>query len=876
MTVLVLAMAAALAADVEVKPGEMSPMDAVRKVRVMRTEGKIPADRAAVIRFAAGRHSLSETVALGPEDSNLVLTGPESGKAALSGGVRVKGFSVRKDGLWEVAAPEFPFEQLWVNGERAQRARTPNKFYLYMRAKDVDAPNRAFVAFDADAAMLAKIPADERENVKVALWQSWDMGYSRLISVDPDSCRVETAQNMGRGLFHWSRTCPRYAVENFRAALDAPGEWFHDVKAGKILYMPRKDEDPAASYADVPRIDCAVAIAGSAATPVKDVTFRRLSFENFGWIMPKDGQRNGQSAINVNVAAIKAENAERVAFESVRVAHVGAHGIWLGSGVKNSRINHALVEDLGAGGVLVGSTKWDAKRPEGNAAFVSVTDSIIRHGGRTMQAGCGVWLGHVHDCEIVHNDIYDFFYTGISVGWTWGYRATPNRRNMFGFNHIHHIGQGVLSDMGGFYSLGDGEGSHIYRNWVHDVYGYLDNGSPAWGLYTDEGSHGYLFSSNLTVRCRDGAIHQHYGKENTFINNLGVDFERFGVWRSRHEKHLSISVLHNVFWWRGTEAGAYSGNGGPTDDIVAASNVFWCAGGSVGSKAFRGDSWEKWSGAGLDAGSVIADPMFVDPDKEDWRLKPGSPALKLGFVEFDWKEAGVYKTDAKWVANAAKRTWDDFEDAPKAPKIKIESAKWNCERLPLGEIRSGMDSPLVPLSSALGRPDCGIVVSDCWEGKKALKLIKKPGLPFSWQPHVSAKFVIDSGTVSISFAIKNEKAANVIFETRDYRAKGGGEYDVGSLLALRGGKLFAENKKLCDMPDGTWAKVEILATLSGKDSGKWSVTATPRGGSPSRLEFSKWHSAAFGELHWCGFMSVGKPEYEWCLDDFEVKKTGAK
>ena len=79
-------------------------------------------------------------------------------------------------------------------------------------------------------------------------------------------------------------------------------------------------------------------------------------------------------------------------------------------------------------------------------------------------------------------------------------------------------------------------------------------------------------------------------------------------------------------------------------------NCCWDAGGK--EVTFAGASLKDWQEkTGHDKNSIVADPLFVDAKNLDFRLKPESPALKLGFVPFDYSKAGVYG-DPAWIEKA--------------------------------------------------------------------------------------------------------------------------------------------------------------------------------------------------------------------------------
>ncbi len=198
------------------------------------------------------------------------------------------------------------------------------------------------------------------------------------------------------------------------------------------------------------------------------------------------------------------------------------------------------------------------------------------------------------------------------------------RDNVIEFNHVHDLGQGWLSDLGGIYTLGVQPGTVVRGNVFHDIAGHRYGG---WGIYFDEGSTNITAENNLVYRTTHGGFHQHYGKDNVVRNNvfaLGRDAQ---IQRTRPEPHRSFTFERNIVYW--TEGKLLAGNW-TTRNVIFDHNVYWRAGG--GEVRFNGDTWQQWRDRGLDTHSLVADPLFVNAAKNDFRLQEKSPALKAGFV----------------------------------------------------------------------------------------------------------------------------------------------------------------------------------------------------------------------------------------------------
>jgi hypothetical protein len=59
------------------------------------------------------------------------------------------------------------------------------------------------------------------------------------------------------------------------------------------------------------------------------------------------------------------------------------------------------------------------------------------------------------------------------------------------------------------------------------------------------------------------------------------------------------------------------------------------------------DEWASWQALGNDRHSVVADPKFVDPEHDDYRLRPDSPAFALGFKPIPVEKIGPYQDELR-------------------------------------------------------------------------------------------------------------------------------------------------------------------------------------------------------------------------------------
>lgn len=519
-------------------------------------------------------------------------------------------------------------------------------------------------------------------DVELCVFQIWEMARLPISSVDPVTHTVTSSgytYDDGNGHRLIGPTNPslgknssgqdlsqQYLCENVYEA-GTTGNFYYNRSTRVLTYWPLAGETPANTTVVYPQQSSLLEITGTSSTQAQWLYFAGLRFAHSNWNVPVTGQNWSQSDANMP-AAVTLTWATRCTFSGCVIEHTGQYGIHFNTGCSYDSYQDSCLIDLGAGGCKIGDNyvlaDWQYQTTDPNPPHhITLHNNVIKHGGRVQPGASGVWIGNGWNNTVDHNDIYDLYYNGISVGFFMNYYAVygcPSwtHDNTISYNDIRKIGQTVLTDMGGIYVNGEQTGTQLLNNLIHDVdvYGY----ALGVGIYMDAHSAFITARDNIVYNARI-CYYQNWGKSNTVTNNIFTKSRACVMLRGKYLEadpsswsEISGNIIYAV-------PGTLSGVQFPASSTAFADSSFYAGliwGDHIDTDTFDynlyynpnyplhwGSSlFAQWQAQfSQDANSIVANPLFTNqanPELTNFALENGSPAYTIGFQAIDLTTIG--------------------------------------------------------------------------------------------------------------------------------------------------------------------------------------------------------------------------------------------
>ena len=513
-------------------------------------------------------------------------------------------------------------------------------------------------------------------------------GYGRLIKITPD--RI------------WGVTEGQAAiwVENVLEALDNPGEWVLNTQEGKLYLWPTGDEPGdnimAPCLRELIRVEGDIDFDGPTDTPVRGIVFKGLTFTQADRGVVKKGDKSIQhdwEMIDKADALLRFRGAEDCAVAECKFFNSGGSAVRLDLHCQRNKVFNNEINHLGGAGVLLigyGPGTKDANKQN------EVLNNHIHHNGAIYWHSHGIVMWQSGENRVANNYIHHMPRKGICVTGVrpqffspdkflerahppirentpsirWHEIDNPDavkkraesmpweegnvidwpeiipylhtRNNVVENNELYRVVE-ILEDGSAINVSGAGNGNIIRRNYIHHIY----NGHIHGAIRTDDYQRCATFEENIIYKTRScGVCTRH---ENYWINNVIVDVRPgCSIWVGERRFDGTRIVGNIILQPEGEQKFyAFSGKGHISSNVYEHfgnmetgeidRNIYY----QLDEPEGPATTLEKVREVGYEKNGAYADPLFEDWENGDFRLKPDSPALKMGIKSIDMSKIGL-------------------------------------------------------------------------------------------------------------------------------------------------------------------------------------------------------------------------------------------
>ncbi|UJR10803.1 hypothetical protein I4U23_014991 [Adineta vaga] len=570
----------------------------------------------------------------------------------ISGGIRLTDWTIDKE-IWRIRLPTSlsTVTQLFVNGQRAIRSRLPLNDYFYYEK------GLAYQGFIYREHQFDNITLSSTSSSEIIIYHSFTTSrhyFSRIFPQNRSILFTNPSLSVIGNTSIIQQSGQRFHLENiYEGMILQSGSFYFDSLTQILYYHARPTEHLQNTLIILPIIEIVLSMIN-----VTKLEWNSIGIEHSAWMvstkmnksLPIDG-RAAADYTDRSIIAVYLRNTSEVTFNKIEIAHIAGYAIQIDENCQEIQIENSQFYDLGAGGIRMGLTRVNENDKKQFIENIRIENCSLFNNGHLFPMGVGILLQlATRNILIKQNTFYEFFHTAIHIGWSWSYDQSFCYNHTISFNYIHHLGQHVLSELGGIYTCGVLNETFITNNIIHDIYGYFLHD---WGIYLADGSSQIIISNTIVYNTGSASFTMIYGFNNTFQNNILARSSNesdgaLSLYRREAIDHLAFTFSNNIIYDIVNTTGRWIFQVQAPDPFSAplVRMNYNCYFNSYGAMFIFGLGrlvFSEWQETNHDMNSLITDPLFINAEDQCnfFRFHTNSPALKLGFkpIEFlsQWK-----------------------------------------------------------------------------------------------------------------------------------------------------------------------------------------------------------------------------------------------
>lgn len=660
--------------NVKKNDGPLKTLEGARnELRKLRIQGKLPKGEI-LVEILGGTYEMSETFELENTDggekpeSRIIFAGREGEEVRLNGGRQLKVWKPVTDekvlnmfypeargkifmtdlkaaGILTYGSPEGGGAELFFNDRPMRISRYPNTGFIgitgVLNENPVDVRG---TKGDLKGKFLF---SDNRVTKWVNEKDAWVHGYwfwdwseqrHKILKIDTRRKLIEVVppyHNYGYRTGQW------FYGFNLLSEIDEPEEYYIDRTEGILYFYPPSEIKEGKAYLSVNK---------------NIINFKNVTFVTF----------QGLTIEGCTGTAVTMDGCDSCIIEGCTVRNTGDNAVVINAG-KSSGVSSCDIYEAGAGGILITGGDRQTLTPSGNFA----ENNYIHHIARLKRVyNPGISISGVGN--VIKNNLIEHV-PHMAIGFT-------GNDNIIEYNELNDVCF-ESNDAGAIYTGRNWtmRGNIIRYNYLRNISGF--EGKGCVGIYLDDAFSSAEIYGNIFYKVTR-AMMIGGGRDNKVINNIFIDCDP-----SIHVDSRGLGWMENLHipdWIKeaeekGTILGIAYKNPPYSERYPELVNIIndeprAPKGNIVSNNICLGGNWDKPSGFwntaidkkarpylkmeknvvspgtlvedSLSQSIIIADPMFMggnNPEKSEYQLDPGSPAIKAGFVPVPFRSIGLHK-----------------------------------------------------------------------------------------------------------------------------------------------------------------------------------------------------------------------------------------